>query len=457
MWKKHRTIAISVAAGMGTLVVMLALLVSFSSDRLPMAQAATNSSVTNGGVVINEIRIDQPSTDTDEYFEIAGQPGVILDGLTLVVIGDGAAALGSGVVEAVVPLDGVLIPADGVALVAEASFSLSATPDAVTSLDFENGDNVTFLLVDGFTGTNGQDLDTDDDGTLDATPWAQEIDRIALVEHDNPPSGSGNEFHYGPPQVGPDGSNVPGHVQRCPNRTGTWQIAEFNPATATDESPGAPNVCPACGDGNLDSGEECDDGNTSAGDGCGPTCILEVCGNGILDPGEECDDGNQDNTDACPDDQANGGTCQAATCGDGFVQSGVEQCDDGNATPGDGCENDCTITSTSTCGNGTMDPGETCDDGAQNSDTAPDACRTDCTLPTCGDSVTDSGEVCDNGGLNSDVVPMACRTDCSGYVPEAEDDQGCGCTSSPGTGSSLPPLAGLLLAFLLAARRRRRW
>src|SRR5262249_876252 len=49
-----------------------------------------------------------------------------------------------------------------------------------------------------------------------------------------------------------------------------------------------------------------------------------ICGNGVLDLGEDCDDGNTDNTDACTSE------CQPATCGDGFVQAGVEACDDGN-------------------------------------------------------------------------------------------------------------------------------
>lgn len=33
---------------------------------------------------------------------------------------------------------------------------------------------------------------------------------------------------------------------------------------------------PACGDGNLDPGEECDDGNTRSGDGCSATCTEET-------------------------------------------------------------------------------------------------------------------------------------------------------------------------------------
>jgi cysteine-rich repeat protein len=43
------------------------------------------------------------------------------------------------------------------------------------------------------------------------------------------------------------------------------------------------------------------------------------------------------------------------------------------------------------CGNAQLDANEVCDNGALNSDTAPDACRTDCTLPSCGDGITDPG------------------------------------------------------------------
>ncbi|MCA9432644.1 MAG: hypothetical protein KC940_19175, partial [Candidatus Omnitrophica bacterium] len=53
--------------------------------------------VTIQDVRINEIRIDQPSTDTDEYFELVGPPGLSLNGLTYLVIGDGVG--GSGEIE----------------------------------------------------------------------------------------------------------------------------------------------------------------------------------------------------------------------------------------------------------------------------------------------------------------------------------------------------------------------
>ncbi|MEQ9322969.1 MAG: hypothetical protein RIF41_27635, partial [Polyangiaceae bacterium] len=64
------------------------------------------------------------------------------------------------------------------------------------------------------------------------------------------------------------------------------------------------------------------------------------------------------NDDSCPDDAANGGTCQPATCGDGFVWStdgGTETCDDGDADNSDGCPDDAAnggTCETATCGDG---------------------------------------------------------------------------------------------------------
>jgi cysteine-rich repeat protein len=55
--------------------------------------------------------------------------------------------------------------------------------------------------------------------------------------------------------------------------------------------PPCPGASAACGDGTLDTGEECDDGNTTACDGCGPSCRLEECGNGRVECDEECDAG----------------------------------------------------------------------------------------------------------------------------------------------------------------------
>jgi hypothetical protein len=229
-----------------------------------------------GDVMINEIRIDQPSFDNDEYFELKGTPSASLDGLTYLVIGDGTG--GSGVIEAVIDLTGQSLGLDGLFLAAEATFTLApGLVDLTTNLNFENSDNVTHLLVEGFSGADGDDLDTDDDGVLDATPWTAIVDLIALIEEDNPPTAT--EYHYGPPTVGPDGPFVPGHAYRC-TPDGTWSVGDFD--LAVTDTPGEENL--ACGedsdgDGIPDFLDNCPDHPNPDqadcdGDGAGDVCEI---------------------------------------------------------------------------------------------------------------------------------------------------------------------------------------
>lgn len=81
-----------------------------------------------------------------------------------------------------------------------------------------------------------------------------------------------------------------------------------------------------------------------------------------------------------------------------------------------------TTTSTTTttlvpyCGDGMIDVDEGCDDAGGNSDTAPDACRTDCTPAGCGDGVTDTDEECDLGLLNDPYGVNGCFDDCTELI-----------------------------------------
>ncbi len=97
---------------------------------------------------------------------------------------------------------------------------------------------------------------------------------------------------------------------------------------------------PSCGDGVRDSGEGCDDGNSVDDDGCTNGCALPSCGDGIVQAGEECDDGNSVETDGCLP------TCTAARCGDHVVEAGVEECD---GEPDRTCATDCGTTGTQAC------------------------------------------------------------------------------------------------------------
>ena len=101
-------------------------------------------------------------------------------------------------------------------------------------------------------------------------------------------------------------------------------------------------------------------------------------------------------------------------CGDQATDPNrLEECDDGatnSDTQPNACRTNCLAAS---CGDGIIDTEEQCDDSDQNSDTSPDSCRTSCQLPQCGDGVIDSGEICDdaniinNDGCDDDCAPTA--------------------------------------------------
>lgn len=91
----------------------------------------------------------------------------------------------------------------------------------------------------------------------------------------------------------------------------------------------------------------------------------------------------------------------AATCGNGTVDSG-ETCDDVNAIDGDGCDSNCTVTG---CGNGIATAGEDCDDGnVLDGDTCPSTCAF--TELDCADCIdNDADGLLD--ALDPDCTPTA--------------------------------------------------
>ena len=102
------------------------------------------------------------------------------------------------------------------------------------------------------------------------------------------------------------------------------------------------NSCPqdgcqaTCGNGVIEPGEQCDGGGANT-DMCDDDCTFPMCGDDLTNDaaGEDCDDGNADSSDACV-------ACKTATCGDGFVQTGVEACDDGDPEDDD-CSDTCEL------------------------------------------------------------------------------------------------------------------
>jgi cysteine-rich repeat protein len=328
-----------------------------------LATVTLASAPAYASVLLNEVLVNPPGADdAREYVEIRATASDSLSGVWLLEIeGDGA---GAGVVENALDLSAAAPGANGLLLVGngyEASVPWPAVPsetarwnlDRRPSATIENG-SVTFLLVRSFSGAPGTDLDTDDDGVLDATPWDEVLDGVGWRD----PAVVGRV--YSPAVVTPS-SGVPDAATRLPGDTTpsaatawyggdvaasgaspdlstTYDVTHVTagfPAPPTYVSlgmltPGAPNVpelalVAVCGDGALDAGEECDDGNVAGGDCCSSACTIEPAGTVCRAAATPCDA-----AEAC-----NGADADCPP--DGSLSDG-SACDDGDAcTAGDRC------------------------------------------------------------------------------------------------------------------------
>jgi MYXO-CTERM domain-containing protein len=174
----------------------------------------------------------------------------------------------------------------------------------------------------------------------------------------------------------------------------------------------------ACGDGVLQPslGEECDDaaGNSDTmPDACRANCHPASCGDGIVDSAEDCDEGDaNDDSGVCHTD------CQC-----------IDADRDGTCAVDDGCDEDADKTAPGACGCGTPDT-DTDSDGTLDCD---DSCPSDAekTAPgACGCGIPDTD-------TDSDGTPDcddSCPSDAEKTAPGA-----CGCgipdtdTDSDGT------------------------
>lgn len=178
---------------------------------------------------------------------------------------------------------------------------------------------------------------------------------------------------------------------------GTTNPGGGGAAGSTGATGGTGGSADPCGNGTLDTGEECDDGpaNDDSGD-CTSACKISMCGDGLVNTlgstakREECDDENTVDTDDCT------AKCTIAVCGDGVINKDGspakrEECDDNNMANGDGCDSTCKVP----CGDNITYGSEQCDDGNPNGS---DGCSATCQIEkACNNGRVDPDEECDGG------------------------------------------------------------
>ncbi len=157
--------------------------------------------------VINEFVFNHTGTDTNEFVEVKGEADTDYASLTILEIeGDSS---GAGTIDGVFPVG--TTNADGY------------WTTGFLNNQIENG-TVTLLLVEGFSGAAGDDLDTDNDGTLDSTPWTSIVDDVAVTD------GGGSDQTYAAVTLagGFDGvPYTPGGASRIPDGVDTDTAADW--------------------------------------------------------------------------------------------------------------------------------------------------------------------------------------------------------------------------------------
>lgn len=278
----------------------------------------------------------------------------------------------------------------------------------------------------------------------------------------------------------------------CMKDTVTGPFCGDNVCSNNETKTSCPADCVGCGDGRIETGEDCDNGaantdqkcakpayanppnacstcttsctiNTVLGEYCGDnkcdngedmtSCPHDCtgCGNGIIETGEDCDDGALNTSTPCTTPTYNASapkTCSTCTlsCHINTVVGpfcGDHSCDNGETQTS--CPADCTG-----CGNGLLEGTEKCDDGAGNTLTPcatpayqsypPKTCSTctpSCTIntvvgPFCGDNTCQS-----SSGETTTTCPEDC-TGCGNGILESATEQ---CDNGSGNTTTCGPPA----------------
>jgi len=179
------------------------------------------------GQMITEVVFDHAGTDTHEFIEVAANPAsVVPPGVADTVLVDLSSYR-------IVVLDGSTAGGGNPGRIAKVFQPGTTNGSGLWSTGYMSSTLerpiFTVLLVSGFSGTEGDDLDAGDDGVLDATPWTTIADGVAF-------SDGSTGLTYAAPVLGPsfDGvATAPGGASRFPyygdtNSVTDWKRNDFD-------------------------------------------------------------------------------------------------------------------------------------------------------------------------------------------------------------------------------------
>ncbi len=151
-----------------------------------------NDHLPDGAPLLNEIYVDSGSaTSNREFVEIISEPSTPLTDVWLIAVeGDGSDA---GVISFAQDLSSVTAGSNGLTLLGvdyATSNPWSSETDSGTTVANLNagafdGGSITYLLVEGFSGLIGVDMDTSNNGSPDKLFWAQGLDSLGWSDGDS--------------------------------------------------------------------------------------------------------------------------------------------------------------------------------------------------------------------------------------------------------------------------------
>lgn len=292
-------------------------------------------------VVINEVDADQAGTDTQEFVELIGPPGLDLRNCGLVLTNG----------------------------TSDRTYSAIALSGSISSLGFYVIGNVSGA-DDGMHGSsnalqNGADAvslhaTASFDGDMDISALHSIADAVVYDTDDIDDATLLAFFTPGQPQVNEreNGDSERDSIQRCADGGARFRTDTY---FARPPTPGAPNDCNFCGSGIVDTGEACDAGRANGATTCGCQNDCQFGSTTTV-----CNPAGSDPCDA--DDLCDGaGSCQPAFASVSTIcRAAADACDVPEFCSGSGlgCPSNSFASAGTSCGGSTVgacDAPDTCD------------------------------------------------------------------------------------------------